>query len=116
MRRGQRQYMIIGHVPSPAHLIFVGLGSWLILLSRSEASKTAELLVLRHEAAVLRCTRLRPRLDWADRAVLTALIRHLPRTMRAHRLVTPGTSCGWHRNLVKKVDLPSPDWPTNGER
>ena len=83
------------------YLIFVRLGSWLILLSRSTASKNAE-LVLRHEIAVLRRTQPRPRLDWADRAVLAALIRLLPRTLRAHRLVTPGTVLRWHRRLVGK--------------
>jgi hypothetical protein len=71
------------------YLIFARLCAWLVLLDRSPASKDVELLVLRHEVAVLRRTSPRPRLDWADRAVLTALIRQLPRTLRAHRLVTP---------------------------
>ena len=73
------------------YLIFVRLCGWLVLLGRSSASKNAELLVPRHEVAVLRRTRPRPRLDWADRAVMAALIRLLPGRIRIHRLVTPGT-------------------------
>ncbi len=84
------------------YLIFVRLCGWLVLAGRSPASKNAELLVLRHEIAVLRRTKPKPRLDWAGRAVLAALIRHLPRRPRAHRLVTPGTVLRWHRRLVRK--------------
>jgi putative transposase len=79
-------------------LILVRLCGWLVLLSRSPTSKDVELLMLRHEVAVLRRTNPRPRLDWADRAVL---IRHLPGRLRAHRLVTPGTVLRWHRRLVR---------------
>jgi putative transposase len=82
------------------YLIFARLCSWLVLLGRSSASKDAELLVLRHEVAVLRRAYPRPRLDWADRAVLAALIRLLPARLRMHRLVTPGTVLRWHRRLV----------------
>jgi hypothetical protein len=84
------------------YLIFVRLCSWLVLIGRSSASKDVELLVLRHEVAVLRRSNPRPRLDWADRAVLAALIRQLPGRLRAHRLVTPGAVLRWHRRLVRK--------------
>jgi len=84
------------------YLIFARLCSWLILLGRSAASKDAELLVLRHEVAVLRRANPRPRLDWADRAVLATLIRLLPARLRMHRLVTPGTVLRWHRRLVTR--------------
>src|SRR6476659_7612390 len=82
------------------YLIFVRLCGWLVLLGRSSASKNAELLVLRHEVTVLRRTNPRPWLDWADRAVLAALIRLLPARLRIYRLVTPGTVLRWHRRLV----------------
>ena len=75
------------------YLIFVRLCGWLVLLGRSSASKDAELLVLRHEVAVLRRANPRPRLDWADRALLAALIRLLPARLRRHRLITLGTVC-----------------------
>ncbi len=69
------------------YLMFARTCAWLVLLGRSTASKDIELLVLRHEVAVLRRTQHRPRLDWADRAVLAALIRLLPPNLRTHRLV-----------------------------
>jgi hypothetical protein len=84
------------------YLIFVRVCGWPILLGRSSASMNAELLVLRHEVAVLRRTSPRPRPDWADRAILAALIRLLPGWLRAHRLVTPGTVLRWHRRLVTR--------------
>ena len=76
------------------YLIFIRLCGWLVLPGRSTASKDIELLVLRHEVTVLRRTGPRPRLDWADHAVLGALIRLQPRSLRMHRLVTPAPSCG----------------------
>ena len=82
------------------YLILIGLLGWLALLSRTSSSKDIELLVLRHEVAIRRRTNPRPRLDWADRAVLAALIRRLPTSLRGHRLVTPATVLRWHRRLV----------------
>jgi putative transposase len=84
------------------YLVFARICGWLVLLGRSTASKDIELLVLRHEVAVLHHTHARPRVDWADRAILAVLIRLLPRQLRAHRLVTPGTVLRWHRRLVTK--------------
>ena len=84
------------------YLVFVRLCGWLVLLGRSTASKDAELLVLRHEVAVLRRNHPRRRLDWADRAILAVLIRLLPGRLRAHRLVTPGTVLRWHHRLIAR--------------
>jgi putative transposase len=70
------------------YLIFVRLTGWMALLARSAASKDAELLVLRQEVTVLRRQNPRPKLDWADRAVIAALARLLPRALRMSRLVT----------------------------
>ena len=69
------------------YLILGRLYGWLVLLGRSSASKEAELLVLRHEVAELHSATPRPRLDWAGRAVISALIRLLPRRLQAHRLI-----------------------------
>ena len=82
------------------YLIFNRFLDWLVLLGRTSSSNDIELLVLRHEVALLRRTNPRPRLDWADRAVLAALIRRLPAVLRGHRLVTPATVLRWHRRLV----------------
>ena len=82
------------------YLIVIQLLSWLLLLAHSSAAKDVELLVLRHEVAVLRRTTAKPRLDWADRTILSALIRLLPQTLRRHRLVTSSTILRWHRGLV----------------
>ena len=85
-----------------SYLIFRQVLGLILLLGRSSSSKNVELLVLRHEVAVLRRSNPRPRMDWADRAIFAALIRRLPRALRAHRLVTPNTILRWHRRLVRR--------------
>jgi hypothetical protein len=75
---------------------------WLALLARSGTSKEVEILVLRHEVAVLRRQVARPKPDWADRAVIAALARLLPRHLRLHRIVTLATLLAWHRRMVKE--------------
>ncbi|HEX3965882.1 MAG TPA: integrase core domain-containing protein [Trebonia sp.] len=71
-------------------------------MARGDTAKGAEILVLRHEVAVLRHQVARPKRDWADRAVIAALGRLLPRRLRLHRIVTPDTLLVWHRRLVTR--------------
>jgi hypothetical protein len=84
------------------YLIFCQLTGWLALLARRQASKNAEILVLRHEVAVLRRQVTRPRPSWPDRAILSGLARLLSAQRRRHRFVTPETLLRWHRDLVRR--------------
>jgi putative transposase len=79
----------------------IRLFGWVVLLTRSDTSKDVEILVLRHEIAVLRRQVTRPKPDWADRAVITALARLLPKHLRLHRIATPATLLAWHRRMMR---------------
>jgi transposase InsO family protein len=84
------------------YLTFLRLIQWMVLMARESAAKDAELLVLRHEVAVLRRQVSRPQVDWVDRAMLAGLARLLPRPLREGLFVRPATLLRWHRDLVRR--------------
>jgi putative transposase len=84
------------------YLIALRVFAWIALLARSQASKDMEILALRHQLAVLRRQVATPRPSWADRAILSALARLLPRSRRLRLFVTPRTLLRWHADLVKR--------------
>ena len=86
-------------------LLTTRLAAWLRLARREETWKTAEILILRHQLAVLqRRQPRRPRLDWADRALLATLLAVIPkaRRRRLRLLVSPDTVLRWHRDIVRR--------------
>ena len=86
-------------------LLIMRMTSWLRLSQREEAWKTTEILILRHQLAVLqRREPRRPNLDWADRALLATLLTVIPKARRQtlRLLVTPDTVLGWHRDIVRR--------------
>jgi putative transposase len=95
------------------YLITMRIFAWLVLLSRSSAAKNAEILILRHELAVLRRQVTAPKPGRPDRALLAALARLLPRALRGHRIVSPRTLPAWHQRLMKQTwtQPPSPGRP-----
>ena len=82
--------------------MFAKLLSWMVLHVRSDTAKEIEILVLRHQLAVLQRRTPRPRISWSDRAVIAALGRILPPRRRRGFLVTPATILRWHRKLVRR--------------
>jgi hypothetical protein len=98
------------------YLIFLRLVGLLVLLGRSSASKDVELLVLRHQVAVLRRGNPKPRLDWADRAVVAALVRLLPKALR-HTGWLPGHDpAPAPAPGSREVDLSTPARASTGRR
>jgi transposase len=86
-------------------LLITRLAAWLRMSRRREAWKTAEILILRHQLAVLqRHQPRRPKLNWADRALLTTLLSVIPKARRqgVRLLVTPDTILRWHRDIVRR--------------
>jgi putative transposase len=84
------------------YLMLLRVLGWITLLARSEASKDAEILVLRHQVLVLRRQVSAPKPSWADRAIISALVRRIPRPRRLCLLVTPRTLLRWHALLVRR--------------
>jgi hypothetical protein len=84
------------------YLVVRAVVGWLGLLARSDALKEAEILILRHQLAVLRRQVARPRPSWADRALQAALSRLVPRSRWPRLFVSPETVLRWHRDLVRR--------------
>ena len=117
------------HVPSPAaspltearhdprvalrliYQMFSTLLGWIALRIRSDTSKEIEILVLRHQLAVLQRRTPRPRMSWTDRALIAALTRLLPMRQRLGLLVTPATILRWHRQLIARRWTTTPARP-----
>jgi putative transposase len=86
-------------------LLITRIAAWLRLSRREETQKTAEILILRHQLAVLKRQQPRcPKLNWADRALLAALLGVIPKARRQglRLLVTPDTILRWHRDIVRR--------------
>ena len=87
-----------------AYLAVLRVFGWLALLARSGRAKDAEILILRHQVAVLQRQVRTPRLSWADRAILAALARLLPGSQLRHLrlIISPRTLLRWHADLVRR--------------
>jgi hypothetical protein len=86
-------------------LLITRTATWLRLSRREEAGRIAEILILRHQLAVLqRQQPCRPKLNWADRALLATLPGVIPKARRQglRLLVTPDTILRWHRDIIRR--------------
>ena len=86
-------------------LLAAQIPAWLRLSRRPPTWKDAEILLLRHQLAVLqRQTAARPKLRWTDRALFAALLTLIPRSCHGalHLFITPGTILRWHRDIVRR--------------
>src|SRR5450631_1487289 len=86
-------------------LLITRLAAWLQLSRREQTWKTAEILILRHQLALLqRRQPRRPHLTWADRALLAVLLGVIPKARRhgLRLLVTPDTILRWHRDIIRR--------------
>jgi putative transposase len=91
--------------------VFSKLLGWIVLRTRSDTTKEIEILVLRHQLAVLQRRMPRPQMTWTDRAVIAALTRLLPVRRRLGLLVTPTTILRWHRQLIARHWTTQPAQP-----
>ena len=91
--------------------MFSKLLGWIVLRTRSDTTKDIEILVLRHQLAVLQRRTPRPRMSWTDRALIAALTRLLPVRRRLGLLVTPAMILRWHRQLITRRWTTQPTRP-----
>src|SRR3954447_9680694 len=91
--------------------MFSKLLGWIVLRTRSDTTKEIEILVLRHQLAVLQRRTPRPRMAWTDRALIAAFTRLLPKPRRLGLLVTPATVLRWHRQLITRRWTTQPTRP-----
>ena len=86
-------------------LLITRTASWLRLSRREETWRIAGILILRHQLAMLqRRQPCRPKLNWADRALLAILLGVIPKALRhgLRLMVTPDTILRWHRDIVRR--------------
>jgi putative transposase len=113
----QARMIVSRGVPS-AVSVLCRFASWMALLAVSDVDKDIEILVLRHENAVLRRSNSRPRRTWPDRALLSAFARLLPKAKHSDLPMTPATLLRWHREVVKRrwTSHTAPDVPPHANR